>query len=352
MLNFGKTTELTARFENGINVLVIYTGGTLGMVRQDDSLVPVKFEEIESYLPELKTVKANLRILSAEKPVDSSNVNTEFWIDLVEAIQENWSKTDAFVVIHGTDTMAYTASMLSFMIQNPNKPIILTGSQLPVGINRTDARENLMSSIEICIARYDSLQEICIYFNGKLFRGNRCRKVESSQFDAFESENYPLLAEIGAQMDFFEQNFLKRNNTKETLFTYHLDTKIRTLKLYPGIDKDFIRNIFEDKNVKGILLETYGAGNAPEESWFTDLLILAQKEKKLILNITQCIGGKVQMNTYKTGETLAKYGVVSGYDIVFEAAVCKLMWVLGTSSVFEERRTLFNTNLAGEISIF
>ncbi|MCP9770992.1 asparaginase [Lacihabitans sp. LS3-19] len=339
--------------ENASKVLIIYTGGTLGMVydNQTGSLIPFRFEQITENIPELKRLNLELCILALPKPIDSSNVSPAIWTELVEIIEANYEKFQGFVVLHGTDTMAYSASALSFMIQNLKKPIVFTGAQLPIGIPRTDARENLITSIQIAgstINRKAIVPEVCIYFNGRLLRGNRAKKRESSQFDAFDSENFPYLAEIGVNIDYNFLNIKILKPETETKFYTKTENNVGILKIFPGINASFVSNFFKQKDLKGVILETYGSGNALSDRWFLEELENAIKKGITILNVSQCTGGRVIMGKYQTSQKMKEIGVVSGTDMTLEAAITKLMWVLGNEST--NPKELLEKEIAGELT--
>jgi L-asparaginase len=333
-------------------ILIIYTGGTLGMVYDDSkkTLVPFKFHDTLSKLPELNQLPPEIHILSFEKPIDSSDVNANVYLKLASTIKKEYNHYDGFIIIHGTDTMAFTASALSFLIQNPQKPIILTGAQLPIGIPRTDARENLITSIEIAAAKKDGksiVPEVCIYFNGRLLRGNRARKRESSQFDAFDSENYPYLAEIGVYIDYkFGQI---RYSDLEPTFYEELSDKVSVLTLFPGINRDIVHKYMTHGPTQAVIMQTFGSGNAPSADWFIDSLKHGIDQGKQILNITQCTGGKVIMGKYASSKRLLDIGVISGSDITLEAAVGKMMWGLEQKNI--NLKEIFSQDIAGEVSL-
>lgn len=347
-----KPIIITSSKNQAPKVLIIYTGGTLGMVFDHDteSLIPFDFDQILKNLPEVNRLNSEISFVPFESPIDSSNVSPETWFQLVDIIQQNYHNFDGFVILHGTDTMAYSASALSFLTQNINKPVIFTGAQLPIGIPRTDARENLITSIEIVACHSKNLvclPEVCIYFNGRLLRGNRAKKRESSQFDAFDSENFPYLAEIGVSIDFNKNVIRGCTSEKEPIFTKEMSSEVGLLKLFPGIKQEYVKHFFSQKKLQGVVLETYGSGNAPSEHWFIDTLETAIKNGIFILNISQCTGGKVDMNNYATGKRLQEIGVISGADMTTEAAITKMMWALAQKSVIKK---LLETNIAGELS--
>lgn len=334
-------------------ILIIYTGGTVGMIQNEKgALVPFNFRQIQTHIPELKKFGYELEVTSFDVLIDSSNMNPSHWIKMVEIIEKNYSSFDGFVILHGTDTMAYTASALSFMIENLSKPIILTGSQLPIGEIRTDAKENIITALEIAAAKYNHyplVPEVCIYFNYHLYRGNRAKKVESTHFDAFYSENYPVLAEAGVEIE-FNTKLLLPVPRKKTVFNKNINQNIALIKLYPGISIDMLSAIFNKEGLKGVVLETYGAGNAPSDKEFTNLLTKAIKKGIHILNVSQCVGGSVILGLYETSSILAKIGVINMKDSTTEAAVTKLMVSLGKNKDNKTTRKLLSESLAGELS--
>jgi len=335
------------------SLLIIYTGGTLGMVYNDNgALAPFNFENILEAIPSLRNYNLKLTVASFTELIDSSNVNPTHWAQIATLIEDNYKGIDGFIVIHGTDTMAFTASALSFMLEGLNKPVIFTGSQLPIGAARSDARENLITAIEIasqCIGDRPIVSEVCIYFNNLLLRGNRAKKVESVQFDAFQSENYPVLAEAGV---IIEYNFsaLKPFEPEATLnVRKNLNQEIAVLKIFPGMSKTFLESVLNSPGLKGLVIETFGAGNAPSNQWFIDLLKEAIEKGLLVVNVSQCMGGKVIQGRYQTSKDLANIGVISGSDITTEAAVTKLMYILSYLSKVEEQRMYLVKPLRGEM---
>lgn len=336
-------------------ILLIYTGGTIGMIEdpKDNRLKPFDFDHLLKELPELKKFKISISTTTFEKPIDSSNVNIETWVELVEIIEKNYNKYDGFVILHGSDTMAYTASALSFMLEGLNKPVILTGSQLPIGIIRTDGKENLITAIEIASMYNDLGQplvpEVAIYFEYHLFRGNRTKKVSAENFDAFASTNYPPLAEAGLNINF---DFSAIVPYKEEPLTVRkkMDPNIATLHLFPGITPQTIRSVLLAEHTKAIILSTYGSGNAPSHQWFIELMEEAIKEGKIIFNITQCISGKVEQGRYETSALLDEIGVVNGYDITFESAVTKMMYLLANVKNKRDILELLSVSIRGELT--
>lgn len=338
------------------HILLIYTGGTIGMVEnpKTGSLEPFDFSHLNNHMPELQRFKFHVDHIVFNPAIDSSEITPEHWKKMVHTIEEHYDQYDGFVILHGTDTMAYTASALSFMIENLRKPIVLTGAQLPIGKLRTDAKENLITALEIA-ADKDALgnpivPEVCIFFQNDLLRGNRSTKINADNFNAFKSYNYPNLGKSGIQIRYDRKAIYQPNYDKKTKFHYYLDTRIATLKLFPGIDRITVETILGLKNVRAIILETYGSGNAPLSSWFLDLIRDAVKRGVIIVNITQCKIGLVDMQRYETGRELLKAGVVSGFDATFESAIAKLMFLIGHKYEKEEIKVRMRVPLVGEIT--
>ncbi len=336
-----------------VNILIIYTGGTIGMITDPITgvLMPFDFEQIIDNVPELKRLKYKLMVHSFDPLIDSSNMTPAIWIELAKLIERDYHRFDGFVVLHGSDTMAYTASALSFMLEGLNKPIVFTGSQLPINGIRTDAKENLITALEIAAAKQKgkpAVPEVCIYFDYKLFRGNRAIKYNSAKFEAFRSPNYPILAEAGVYLKFNKNYILKPEGLPLQIHT-QLDSAISILKLYPGISPTVVHAILE-ADCKAIVMETFGSGNTSTQSWFLDLLREATRKGKLILNISQCKEGSVELGRYETSNQLKDIGIVSGYDMTFEAAVTKLMHLLGTRKSNREIAGLLETDLRGELT--
>ena len=337
------------------SVLLIYTGGTIGMMQDvvTGELKPFDFKTLTQQIPELKKFDIELSSIAFAKPIDSSNMHPVVWIELAKIIKDNYSKYDGFVILHGSDTMSFTASALSFMLENLNKPVILTGSQLPIGIIRTDGKENLITAIEIAGSKVKGkplVNEVCIYFEYKLYRGNRTFKYNSSHFDAFKSPNYPALAEAGVNIQYNKSALLKP--TKKALKVHtHMDNDIAVLKLFPGISKKITSAIINTPGIKAIVLETFGAGNTTTQEWFTNELKKAIAKGIVILNITQCLEGRVIQGMYETSSHLKKMGVIGGADMTFESAITKLMFLLGQKLNSTQIKKQLLGNLRGELTI-
>jgi L-asparaginase len=338
-----------------ISILIIYTGGTIGMVHNTEtaSLVPIDFRYVTDHVPELRKFGFNIQAVTFNPVQDSSNVDPSVWISIAETIEVNYNKFDGFVVLHGTDTMAYSASALSFMLENLTKPVIFTGSQLPIGLLRTDGRENLITSIEIAATRENNLPvvpEVCIYFDNKLTRGCRTTKFSTEHLNAFNSPNYPSLAKVGLHIK-FNRNLINYIGPGKRLIIHNkFDTNIAIMKLFPGININLVSSIVRTKNLKGLIIETFGSGNAPTYKWFIDELKYFIDNGGIIFNVTQCHGGSVEMGLYETSREMLSLGVVSGKDITTEASVTKLMHLLGRYSSGKKVKEVLGIPIAGEIS--
>lgn len=337
------------------SILVINTGGTIGMIsdKQTGALRPFDFGNLYQLLPALGNFDFSIDSYTFQPLIDSSNVTPSFWTELASVIEKNYENYDGFVILHGTDTMAYSASMLSFMLENLNKPVIFTGSQLPIGSVRSDGRDNFITAVEIAADRqFDTpvVPEVAIYFENKLLRGNRTNKFNAENFNAFLSGNYPPLAEVGVYIRYNHANILKPN-FRALKVNYSLDTNVAVLKLFPGISENVVKSVLQIDGLKGLILETYGAGNAPTEAWFVDCLQSAVEHGITIYNVTQCKGGSVEMGKYETSVALEKIGIVGGYDITTESAVTKMMFLLGQGFSGDKLRELLQTSLRGELTI-
>jgi L-asparaginase len=336
------------------SVLLIYTGGTIGMIQDARSgeLKPFDFKTLTKQIPELNKFDIGLSSISFKHPIDSSNMHPQIWIELVKMIEKNYRKYDGFVILHGSDTMSFTASALSFMLENLGKPVVLTGSQLPIGTIRTDGKENLITAIEIAGTKEKGkpiVTEVCIYFEYKLYRGNRTFKYNSQHFDAFRSPNYPALAEAGVSID-YKRDLLIKPTGKALKVHTKLENDIAVLKLFPGISQKITSAVIHTPGLRAIILETFGAGNATTQSWFIDELKLAIAKGIIVLNITQCQQGKVIQGMYETSSALKKIGVVGGSDLTFEGAITKLMFLLGQKLSRDQLKKMLQSNLRGELS--
>ena len=337
------------------NILLIYTGGTIGMIKDAEtgSLKAFDFHNILDKIPELKLLDCTIDTVSFDKPIDSSDMNPEYWVDIAEIIEDNYDNVDGFVILHGSDTMSYSSSALSFMLENLAKPVVFTGSQLPIGDLRTDAKENLITSIQVASLQEKGqpvIKEVCLYFEYKLYRANRTTKINAEHFQAFASLNYPELLESGVHLNINYQNLLKPNKKKTLNVHKELCTDIALVKLFPGISKQFLETIFSTPNLKGVILETYGAGNSSTQKWFIELLKDAINKGIHIINVTQCSGGSVLMGQYEASSHLKQIGIISGKDITTESAIAKLMYLLGNKVSPKVFKTIFETSLRGELT--
>ncbi|WP_271392355.1 asparaginase [Aequorivita sinensis] len=336
------------------NILLIYTGGTIGMIKdfETGALRNFNFDELLNHIPELKLLDCNITTTSFPEPIDSSNMNPKYWVDIATIIEENYDEIDGFVVLHGSDTMSYTASALSFMLENLGKPVVFTGSQLPIGDLRTDAKENLITSIQIASLRekgVPKIAEVCLYFEYKLYRGNRTTKINAEHFEAFESPNYPELVQSGLHLVVNNEALYKPNRRKRLKVHKTMESNILLVKIFPGIDESTIKYLFDYPEMKGLVLETYGAGNVTTEEWFINSLKNVIKRRVPVINVTQCTGGSVNMGLYETSTELKKMGVISAKDSTTEAALAKLMYLLGENVSPNSFKTIFETSLRGEM---
>ncbi len=335
-------------------ILVIYTGGTIGMKADPEGVLrPFDFHQILSEVPELGKFAVGIDTVAFDPLIDSSDVEPSMWQKLATLIGESYDDYDGFVILHGTDTMAYSASALSFMLWGLAKPVVFTGSQLPIGVPRTDGRENLIGAVEIASAKDSDgraiVPEVAIWFDSQLIRGNRAVKISSENFNAFRSPNYPLLAEAGINIRYNRAFILPPSDGPLEVRT-DLDTRVSILKIHPGITREVVRNVILGPESRAVILETYGSGNAPAKDWFLDLVGQAVKMGKIVLNVTQCLTGNVDMRIYATGKALMSRGVLSGYDSTTESALSKLFCLLGRFPDNAEAASLLETNLRGEIT--
>ncbi len=335
-------------------ILLIYTGGTIGMIKdyKTGALRAFDFSKLLMNIPELKQLDCEIDTVSFQEPIDSSNMSPIFWREIAELIEAQYDNFDGFVVLHGSDTMSYSASALSFMLENLAKPVIFTGSQLPIGDLRTDAKENLITSIQIASLREKGkpvLKEVGLYFEYKLYRGNRTTKINSEHFEAFASLNYPELVESGVHLKVNSEKLLKTDGKKKLKVHKNLDDRVAILKLFPGINRDTFSHFFSNPNLKAVVLETYGSGNAPTEKWFIEELEAAILKGIIIVNVTQCSGGGVLMGQYETSTHLKELNIISGKDLTTEAAITKLMYLLGIKVSNKLFKTIFETSLRGEM---
>lgn len=336
------------------NILLIYTGGTIGMVKdyETGALKAFDFNSLLKSIPELNQLDCQIESVSFEKPIDSSNMNPEHWATIAAIIEENYENFDGFVVLHGSDTMSYTSSALSFMLEHLSKPVIFTGSQLPIGDLRTDAKENLITSVQLAALQYNGkavIQEVGLYFEYKLYRANRTTKINAEHFQAFNSLNYPPLAESGVHLKVHKEYLFKPNTKKNLKVHKSMNNNVAVLKIFPGISHSVLHSVLNTPDLKALVLETYGAGNAPTDDWLINELKKSIKNGLHIVNVTQCSGGSVTMGQYETSDALKKMQIINGKDITTEAAITKLMYLLGSKVSSKLFKTIFETSLRGEM---
>ena len=343
-------------YTNTNRVLLIYTGGTIGMGRnpKTDALEPLDFNHLIENLPEFKSITTQIDVYQLTPAIDSSDMNPRLWAQIVRIIADQYEQYDGFVVLHGTDTMAFTASALSYMLENLTKPVILTGSQLPISQLRTDGKENLVTSIEIASAYHKDgtpiVPEVCIYFSGKLLRGNRSTKINADGFNAFDSFNYPHLADAGVNIVYHEEYILKPDYEKPMKPHFVMDPNVVVFTLFPGIQENIVRHILDAPELRSIVMRTYGSGNAPQKPWLMHLLKQATEHGINIVNISQCAAGTVEMARYDNGYQLKNAGVISGYDATVESTVTKLMHLQGHYTDWRIIRNLMNHPMRGEFT--
>lgn len=338
-------------------ILIIYTGGTIGMIEDavTKALRPFDFSHLMDNVPKVKMLNYEIDNIQFEPPIDSSDMSPAHWQDIAHSIADNYDRYDGFVVLHGTDTMAYTASALSFMLDNLRKPVIITGSQLPIGEVRTDGEENLITALQIAAATDSDgspmVQEVAILFEDYLWRGNRATKRSADNFNAFKSNNYPELAKVGLGINFFREALMRHAGVGELNPQYKLDTSILVVDLFPGLSKAVLEHLLRTPGIKGIVLRTYGAGNAPTTPWFIDMIRNTIERGVVVLNVTQCVNGGVHTNRYVSGDILAATGVLSGFDITLEAAITKMMFLFGLGLDANQVKYYLERPLAGEMTI-
>lgn len=339
------------------SVLLIYTGGTIGMVenKETGTLEPFNFDHLLNEVPELKQFNLNIGTFQFNPPIDSSDMTTEHWVKIARIINYNYQRYDGFVVLHGTDTMAYTASALSFMLENLSKPVVLTGSQLPIGTLRTDGKENLITAIEIASDYLPNgrarVPEVCVFFDSHLMRGNRTTKISAEYFHAFASNNYPILAHANIHIRYASDDHILAPSSDPLKVHLSMSRDVFIFSLFPGIQENMVRALFLTPGLKGVVMRTFGSGNAPQKEWLMDCLKEAIDRGLSIVNVTQCSTGAVEMERYETGAHLSNIGVICGHDITVEAALTKLMFLIGEGYNSKAIRKMMETSIAGEITV-
>ena len=339
------------------SILIIYTGGTIGMMENPETGVLENFDwrTFKQFVPELKRFHINIDSCAFRSPIDSSDMEPQHWVEIARTIADNYDRYNGFVLLHGTDTMAYTASALSFMLEDLQKPVIITGSQLPIGQLRTDGKENLLTSIEIASAKDEDgnpmVPEVCIFFQNQLLRGNRTTKINTEGFNAFRSYNYPILAKAGIHIHYSNHLIRKVREQLPLKPHYDLDSNVVILTLFPGIRKEIVDSIFSIKGLRGVILKTFGSGNAPRSQWLLQALRRITAEGVIVVNVSQCSTGSVEMQRYETGMQLLQLGIINGYDATIEATLTKLMFLLGQNYSYDTIVRYMGESISGEITV-
>lgn len=333
-------------------LLLIYTGGTIGMLRskEDRTYFPFDLEHLLSHFPEIDRLVTDIQFYSFDPPLDSSNIGPEIWVKIARIIRDHYDKVDAFVVLHGSDTMAYTGSALSYILEGLSKPVIMTGSQLPIGEIRTDAKENLVTAMQIAAHPETPFREVCVFFENRLFRANRVKKIHADVFSAFNSPNFPPLAQAGVKLSFYRPTPADAWEKLPFRVQENLEKNVAVVKFFPGITKEIIESVMLRPEIKGVILESYGTGNIPTDAGLSDAIARSVEAGKIVLNITQCSGGPVDMGRYATSKKLRQAGVLSGSDLTFEAALTKMMYIMGKYENPEQVKHFLTRNIRGEMT--